>query len=182
MANILGSLSLYCRAPVPCTEQSRAEEEEDGWSLAAGKWEGSFPGVCDWVVLKVFWADYWRLRSCCFWCPGGKSTLEIPENIWRPSFLQCLKTLWPMSWDGPEAEHCARGIAGLCWPLAAANASEVLMAGWKEVSLKWGWWKIGTAVANVLVSETLPWVCERESYLTVLLCDSPCVGVCKKSL
>ena len=79
MANILGSLPLYCRAAVPVLNKAVLLLWEKRMVSGCGEgWEGVFPGVCDRVVLKVFQADYRRLKSCCFWCPGA-----VVKALWR---------------------------------------------------------------------------------------------------
>lgn len=181
VANILGFLSLYCRAPVPLLNKAvlLLLWEKRMVSGCGEGWEGAFSGTCEWIVLKVFQADYWRLKRPLLlmpWC-CGKSTLEIPENICRLSFFLCLKTLWLVSWSGmlcEGREHWA--LLAHCHCLCFLSID----TGWKEMSLKWVWWKIGTAIANVLVSEALLWVSFRESELTALWYDSPWVGMHKK--
>lgn len=84
MANIHGSLSLCCRAPVPALNKAVLLLREERMVPGEG-WEGALPGVSDRVVLKVFQADYRRLKSCCFWCPGAVvrapwRSLKIPED------------------------------------------------------------------------------------------------------
>lgn len=42
--------------------------------VVSGRGEGreaALPGIRVWVVLKVFQAEYQRLKSYCFWCPGA---------------------------------------------------------------------------------------------------------------
>lgn len=42
--------------------------------VVSGRGEGretALPEICDRVVLKVFQAEYQRLKSYCFWCPGA---------------------------------------------------------------------------------------------------------------
>lgn len=102
MANILGSLCIYCRVPVPVLNKAVLLLWEK--RMVSGYregWEGAVPGIYEWIVLEVFQADYQRLKKLLLlmpWC-CVKSTLDIPEDICRLSFFQCLKTLWLVTWS-----------------------------------------------------------------------------------
>lgn len=62
------------------------------------------------------------------------------------SFLQVLESLCLASWDDPEVEHWGAGLGSVGLSLLLV----LLKYERKELLWKWGWWKIGTVIANAM--------------------------------